>query len=264
MHQAMIFDLDGTLYRGAAAIPGAADFVGRARDQGWTPLFMTNRANRAAAVVAGQLRGMGIPCEDAEVFTSGQATAASLDNGRIFVIGEAPLRDLLVEAGFTLADQAVDTVLVSLDQAFDYRKLTQAVRLIRGGARFVATNPDKALLLDEGWCPGTGAIVAAVAAAAGCSPRVIGKPERRMVDLALQRLGVPADRAVMIGDNIETDTPAAAAAGVRSVLMLTGVSTRDDARGAAVQATWVAADYAELTALFDGMAWILPPAADGL
>ncbi len=251
MQPIMIVDLDGTLYRGREAVPGSADFIHLARARGWHILFMTNRANRSAAMVARQLRRLGMPCGVEDVFTSAQAAGACLAHQRIFMIGEQPMRVELERAGCALTERDVETVLVGLDRKFNYRKLTQAVRLIRGGARFVATNPDKALLLDDGWCPGTGAIVAAVAAASGVEPLVIGKPERRMVDLALQRFGASRHQALMIGDNLETDIAAGNAAGVRSVLLLTGVSSRQDAVSSAVRPTWIAEDYNALTRLLD-------------
>ncbi len=253
MPRGMIFDLDGTLYRGRSAVPGAADFVRLVRAGGWQTLFMTNRANRSAAVVAAHLRELGIGCRPSEVLTSAQAAAGLLEPGSVFVIGEAPMRNVLRKAGFEIADTGVKTVLVGFDRHFNYAKLTRAVRLIRGGARFVATNPDKALLQDDGWCPGTGAIVAAVAAAAGTEPVIIGKPGRRMVDIALKRMGITAGQAVMIGDNLETDIAAGVAAGVRSVLILTGVSARADLGSSDVQPTWVAEDYGDLTAMLEGI-----------
>ncbi len=247
----MIFDLDGTLYRGREAVPGAADFLRLARERQWRILFMTNRANRAATVVARQLRRLGMPCDPDDVFTSAQAAAACLAGQRVYTIGEPPMNAELEASGCTLGSDGAQTVLVGFDRTFNYRKLTQAMRLIRGGARFVATNPDNALLLDDGWHPGTGSIVAAVTAAAGQAPLVIGKPERRMVDLALKRLGVSRSRALMIGDNLETDIAAGMTAGVRSVLMLTGVSSRRDVARSEVTPTWIVKAYDRLTAMLD-------------
>lgn len=253
MPRGMIFDLDGTLYRGRSAVPGAADFVRLVRADGWQTIFMTNRANRSATVVAAHLRELGISCRPSEVLTSTQAAVKLLEPGGVFVIGEAPMRNVLRKAGFEIADTDVKTVLVGFDRHFNYAKLTRAVRLIRGGARFVATNPDKALLQDDGWCPGTGAIVAAVAAAAGTAPVIIGKPGRFMVDMALKRMGLTAGQAVMIGDNLETDIAAGAAAGVRSVLMLTGVSERADLDASDIRPTWIAENYGELTVMLEGI-----------
>ncbi len=256
--QAAIFDLDGTVYLGEKEVPGAARFIADLARRGIRPLFLTNRSNRSEATVAQHLRGYGIACAEEDILTSARAAAAYLQTVRgLYVIGEEPLLAALNAAHIPLMacrpdlDRAahIDTVLVSFDRSFDYAKLVTACRLIDRGARFVATNPDGCLRTHEGLYPGTGAIVAAVAAGCGQTPEMIGKPERAIVDMAVARLGCAPRHTLMIGDNLQTDIPAGAAAGLPTALMLTGVCRRSDLAAAPVQPDLVAESYAHLQQL---------------
>jgi 4-nitrophenyl phosphatase len=244
--RAVILDLDGTVYLGKDVVPGAPEFVAFLRATGVRPLFVTNRANRPPEEVCDHLTELGMPCGLEDVLTTAQATAQHLAPGRTFAIGEEGLRRALLDAGFALADERVDYVIVSYDRGFDYGKLERACRLIHEGARLVATNMDRGLKTDRGLLPGTGAIVAAVAAGSGATPLVIGKPEPLLVTLALKRLGVTAAEAILVGDNVETDMPAGARAGVRTVLILTGVCRREDAAHAPTPPTWIADSFADV------------------
>ncbi len=251
MIRALLLDLDGTVYRGAAEVPGAGAFVRAMQARGVRCLFVTNRANRSAATVAAQIRSYGVPCADADVLTTAETTAEWVRGKRCHLIGETGIREAFAAEGITLDDQRPDCVVVSLDSAFDYAKLTTACRLIHGGAQFILTNPDRWLRLEDGIVPGAGAIGAAVAAASDATPVVIGKPEPHLFVRALRLLDLTPAEAVAVGDNLETDIAAAHRAGLRSALMLTGVSTRTDAARAVPPPTWICADYAELaTALF--------------
>jgi 4-nitrophenyl phosphatase len=247
--KSVILDLDGTVYRGDAEVPGAADFVGELRRRGLSWLFVTNRANRTPEEVCAQLNGYGIPCSPSNVLTSAEATARHLRAGSVFMIGEAGLRRALEEAGFTFSAIRPDWVVVSLDREFTYAKLATASRLIRAGARFVATNEDAGLKTDEGILPGTGALVAAVRAASDAEPVVVGKPSPLIIRMALDRLGLGPDDVLAVGDNVMTDIPAAAGAGARSALLLTGISDRESVGHAPVQPTWTVSDYRELSDL---------------
>jgi len=245
----VILDLDGTVYLGDEQVPGAADFVSFLDGLGIRCLFVTNRSNRTPEDVAAHLQEYGIPCGVEHVLTSSQATVQYLKSGSAYVIGEEGLTSELLKAGFTITDQAPDHVVVSLDRQFSYDKLTTACRLISQGSTFVATNPDKSLKVESGLMPGTGSLVAAVEAASGTKPLVIGKPERLIMDMSLARLGLDADEVLAVGDNIHTDIPAGARAGMRTVLLLTGVTKRDDVDSGPCRPDWVLNDYTELTAL---------------
>ena len=241
--QGVIFDLDGTVYRGNEAVPGAANLIRDLSARGIAVRYATNRANRPAAVVCDQLRGMGIDCTPRDIATTADATAAFLKPGRVFLIGEAGIQQALESRGFQLTETDAETVIVSFDRSFDYLKLKTAVRLISQGAAFVATNGDRALRIEDALVPGSGAIVAAVEAACGRRPLVIGKPERRLFDWVLAEMGLPAEAVIAVGDNLETDIPAGQAAGMRTLLVLTGVATRDDLARASVPPTWIAETY---------------------
>jgi len=251
MLKAVFLDLDGTVYRGAAEVPGAADFVRFCNDRGLRCLFITNRANRTPEVVRDQLRGYGIPCETEDVLTAAQATARYLGGGSAWMIGEEGLEVALKEQGIHLTDDNPDAVIVSLDRQFSYDKLVKACQLVGRGARLVATNPDHRLTMDGEVFPGTGAIVAAVATGSGKTPEVVGKPERRIFDMALAMVGCRPEEVLSVGDNIATDIGASVASGIRSVLLLTGVSQREDIVPEGPQPDYVMENFAEVRALVE-------------
>lgn len=246
MIKGVILDLDGTVYKGEEAVPGASRFVSFLRATDRRALFVTNRANRKPEAVSAQLQALGVPCDVGDVLTSAQATAKHLAPGRVFVVGEAALSDALEAAGFVVADTKADYVVVSFDRQFTYDKMATACRLIQQGAGFVATNPDKGLSTESGIVPGTGAIVASVEAATGVQPLVIGKPEPLIMTMGAERMELPADEVLAVGDNLATDIPAGRRAGMRTALILTGISTRADVRDSDTTPTWVVDNYPDL------------------
>lgn len=250
MIRGVLLDLDGTVYWGAREVPGAAQFVQQLHEWNIRCLFVTNRANRTPEEVRDHLQGYGIRCAAEDILTAAQATAAYLKKGRVYFIGEEGMRRALVEAGFEITDQkpdyVPDYVIVSFDRGFSYEKLATASRLINSGALFVATNPDKALRDSQHVTPGTGALVAAVEAASGRKPLVIGKPEPLLFEMALKRLQLPPADVIVVGDNPETDIPAGLRAGLRAAYILTGVGRREDAALAGVSPTWIVEDFSEL------------------
>jgi 4-nitrophenyl phosphatase len=249
----VILDLDGTVYLGSEQVPGAAEFVSFLAEHDLRCLFVTNRSNRRPEDVAAHLQEYDIPCGVEHVLTSSQATVQYLKSGSAFVIGEKGLTSELMKAGIRITDQSPDYVIVSLDRQFNYDKLQKAANLISGGATFVATNPDKVLKVSTGLNPGTGSIVAAVEAASGVKPLVVGKPEKLIMDMSLAQLGLAADEVIAVGDNVLTDIPAGAAAGMKTVLLLTGVSKRGDVESAPYRPDWVLEGFAELTAVVRGL-----------
>jgi len=239
----VLLDLDGTVYRGSQAVPGAARFLERLRSAGVPHLFVTNRANRTPEEICRRLRLLDIPCDTEEVLTSAQATAEWIGEGRVFMIGEEGMERALLERGLVITDRDPDYVVVSLDTSVSYALLERASLLIRGGARFVSTNPDLVVNTDKGLSPGNGAICRAITAATGVEPFVVGKPEKVIMEIALRRLGLPKEETVLVGDNLATDVAAGVAAGVRTALLLTGVSSREDAGGSPIRPTWIVEDY---------------------
>lgn len=249
MIKGVILDLDGTVYLGKEEVPGAARFIAFLRESDIRYLFVTNRANRTPAIVAEHLCTYGILCTENDVLTSAQATVQYLKHGSVYYIGEDGLKVELDKAGMTINEETPDYVVVSFDRLFNYDKLKKACRLIHAGAKFIATNPDKALKTANGLVPGTGAIVAAVTAGSGVEPVMIGKPERLIMDISLQRLGLAKENVINVGDNLATDVPAGIRAGIRTAFILTGVSTREDLAQSDLKPTWVVESYEQLTAI---------------
>ncbi len=243
---AFILDLDGTIYRGGTAIPGARGFVEWLRENGSPFLFVTNRANRTPAEVARQLAGMGIACGADSVLTSAQATAMVLGPVRAYVIGGDGIRQAIAEIGGAADAAEPDVVIVSHDPAISHEKLTRATRHVLGGAALVATNADRIILTPEGALPEAGPLVAAIENATGRTARIIGKPDPAIMDAAARRMGVANEDCIAVGDNLMTDIPAAHAAGMKSALVLTGVSRREEIETAPCAPTWVADDLREL------------------
>lgn len=256
----VLLDLDGTVYRGTEAVPGAARFLERLGAAGIPFLFVTNRANRSPEEVQRQLAGMGIVSRPEQVLTSAQAAARHLAGGSAYCIGEAALTAALEEAGIAIEegrsgavpDAVPDAVVVGLDRGITYGKLETATRLILQGARFVATNRDRLVNSDGGLSPGNGALVAAVATATGREPVVVGKPQRTIMEAAVERIGLAPAGVIMVGDNPETDIAAARNTDLRSALILTGITDRATAEALAPPPTWIVEGYDALERLVLG------------
>jgi len=250
----ILFDLDGTVYLGEKEVSGAGDFINGLKPHGISPMFVTNRSNRSETQVCKHLREYGIECEERDVITTAYATALHLKKGSYYAIGEKNLFDTLNRHGFVYDAKAPDYVIISFDREFDYSKLSIAVGLIHEGAKFISTNPDRALKMYDSILPGTGAIVAAVEAGSDVAPLTIGKPERVIFDIAIERMGIDRSEVIAVGDNLLTDIPAGAAAGIRTALILTGMSKREDIASSPIEPTWVVEGYHELREIFNAYA----------
>ncbi|MGG1663038.1 TIGR01457 family HAD-type hydrolase [Brevibacillus sp. NRS-1366] len=249
-YKGYLLDLDGTIYRGGEAIPGAGEFVTYLKKQQIPYLFLTNNSAASPLLVAERLQAMGIEAEEKDVYTSSMATATYLKEQapagtRVYVVGEDGLREQLQTAGYTITEEAPRYVICGIDRSFSYEKLTIAARAIRAGATLLATNADAALPTEEGLFPGNGSLVAAVSVAAATKPIVIGKPESIIVRYALERLGTQETDTLIVGDNLYTDIEAGANSGLDSLLVLTGYSTREEAANHLVKPTHIADDLAE-------------------
>jgi len=247
--KAILFDLDGTVYHGQNPVPGALKFLQRLRSEGRPFLYFTNRATRSAVAVCEQIRGYGLECEPSEVLTSAVASAQRMAGGRVYMIGEEGLEEALRDAGCELVEDDAEWVVVGLDRQVTYEKIDTAARLVRGGARFVATNPDRMMNTENGIAAGNGAVVAAVAAASGAEAEVIGKPGSFMFEVALEELGLPPEQVLMVGDNLETDILGGLKAGLRTVLLLTGLAQREDVERLGIEPHHVCVGFEELAEL---------------
>lgn len=242
-----VFDLDGVMYLGDTPIPYAADAVRRLNDAGKRVYFLTNNSGRTRSSYQQKLRevnGLDVPVDS--IFTSAYATALYLlDQGAAgrsaFVIGEAGLAQELTEVGrlrvFTtpdsIAPEQIDYVIVGIDRQFTYDKLRFAhAAVTRGHAEFIATNRDATFPMEVGEIPGGGSLVAALACATGREPITIGKPEPHAYEAILRSAGVSAAESIMVGDRLDTDIAVGKRAGAQTVLVLTGVTSRQAADSA--------------------------------
>ena len=226
-----VFDLDGTLYLGEAALPGASETVALLRSSGARLAFVTNNPLQLPADWARKLRRLGFEVADDEVFSSTDALIAYLRHhhaeARLFPIAEPPVVQLLVTAGFcvTADPDRTDVVVVSFDRGFHYDKLRLAFLAVKAGARIVATNPDAYCPTPDGGLPDCGAILAAIEAASGRrADAIVGKPSALMAATVLERLGSSPEDTLVVGDRLETDIRMARSAGLASALVLTGAT----------------------------------------
>src|SRR5213594_4556632 len=251
-HRGWLFDLDGTVYRGDALIPGADGAIAALRAAGRRVAFLSNKPLQTRADYARQLTRLGIPTNEDDVINSSLVLArhlASLDPGApVFVIGEPPLIAELRAHGFEVrGDPRVRWVVIAFDRTFDYAKLNTALQAVRQGARLIATNPDRTCPTEAGEIPDCAGMIAAVEAVTGATVEVIvGKPSPIILETALATLDVPAADAVMVGDRIETDIVMGKRGGLATVLVLSGITRADDPRIAEVAPDAVIRSIGEL------------------
>lgn len=231
-HDVAMLDLDGVVYRGADAVPGAAEALATARGHGLRLAYITNNASRTAAQVADKLRGMGMPeVTDDDVVTSAQAVAHLMADAlpagsAVLVVGGEGLRAPLEERGLrcvsSLAESPV-AVVQGFHPDIGWHELSEAAYAIQAGLPWYASNTDMTVPTARGIAPGNGSLVQAVRAATGAEPVVAGKPQRALFDETIARVG--GTRPLMVGDRLDTDIDGAIAAGIDSLAVLTGIST---------------------------------------
>jgi HAD superfamily hydrolase (TIGR01450 family) len=250
-----VFDLDGTLYLGDHLLPGAAQTVAAIRAHGARVAFLTNKPLERPAAYAAKLSDLGIPAVAADVVSSTDALLRYLQlhaaGARILAISEPLIAELLVEAGFAVVPldgpEAADLVVVSWDRTFSYEKLTAAFRAVRAGARLVATNPDPFCPTPDGDLPDCAAMLAAIEASTGATAEaVVGKPSAHMAAALVDRLALPADDTLLVGDRLLTDVRMAQEAGMHSALVLTGATGPEALTRSPVVPDYVLAGVAEI------------------
>ncbi|WP_344073368.1 HAD-IIA family hydrolase, partial [Prauserella alba] len=251
---ALLFDLDGTVYRGGEPVPGAAEAVAWARGRGTPVRFVTNNASKAPDAVVQHLANVGVPADDGEVSTSAQAGVRLLADrlpagASALVVGTEALADQVAAAGLKpvrTADDSVAGVVQGHSPDTAWPVLAEACLAIRAGAVWVACNEDATLPAERGLLPGNGAMVAALRAATGAAPLVAGKPETPLLRLAADSAG--STRPLVVGDRLDTDIAGAVAAGMASLAVLTGVVTPAAllTAGPAERPGYLAADLAAL------------------
>jgi phosphoglycolate/pyridoxal phosphate phosphatase family enzyme len=242
-----IFDLDGTVYLGEAALPGSVDAIAELRRRGKNVLFVSNKPLEPREAYAAKLTKLGIPATPDDVITSGYVMGHYLAHHeptlRLYVVGEENLRTELQGHGLSIVEEmqdqdafsvidptGIDGVIVAFDRTLDYRKLNTAYQALMRGARFFATNADKMCPMPGGGIPDAGGTIAALEHMTGRTVDVLaGKPSSLIMQVAMERLGLPAHLCMMTGDRLETDILMGQRAGMVTTVTLTGASTREQA-----------------------------------
>ena len=237
--KALILDMDGVLWRENTPIGDLPAIFARIRERGLKVALATNNATRTVDEYLQKLDGFGVMLEPWQMITSSLATADTLakefpDGGAVFVVGENGIQRTLEERGFRpIIDPQDETrvvaVVTGMDRSVSYQKLRRATLHIRAGVPFYGTNPDRTFPTPQGLAPGAGSILAAIEAATDVKPIIIGKPQPAMMDMALEKLGTKPEESLVVGDRLETDIAAGQASGCKTALVLSGVSTREQA-----------------------------------
>ncbi len=245
-----LIDMDGVLVHGSKPIPGANEFIKRLRAAGAPFLVLTNNPIYTPRDLSARLERIGLEVPPEAIYTSALATARFLHSqhpdGTAYVIGEAGLTTAMHDIGYTMTDHDPDYVVVGETTALTYERLTRAVRFVAAGARFVATNPDVSGPGDGGIVPACGAITALIAAASGVKPYFVGKPNPLMMRTALRTLGAHSEESVMVGDRMDTDIIGGTESGMETILVLTGVTRREDVDRFPYRPTQVLGSVAEI------------------
>ena len=254
----LVIDMDGVLYRGDELIAGTRELISLLRRMEIGFVLATNNATRTPQQFVDKLAGMGVQIHTHEVLTSSLATASYLarvapPGAKVFVVGMEGLRSALEGAGFRLVANGAQFVVAGMDFAICYDRLAQASLQIRAGARFIGTNPDLTFPSERGILPGAGSLLAFLEAASGVKPVVIGKPGTAMMEQALDRMAAEPATTAMLGDRLETDILAGRRAGLRTILVMSGVTDEPTLSGSEIQPDLVFADVAHLYTSWKGV-----------
>lgn len=240
----IISDMDGVIYRGKELIPGAKEFVARLVETKTKFLFLTNNSGQTALDLVRKLDSMGIQNLKEENFiTAAMATAIFLSTqhpgGSAYVIGGAGLSSELYAHGFSITEHNPDYVVVGKTKSFNFEMMKKAASFISAGAKFIGTNPDMIDPIEGGFEPAAGVLLKAIEAATGKVPYIVGKPNSLMMMIAKKKLGVHSEDTVMIGDRMDTDIVGGMEAGMKTCLVLSGVSTRESIKEFPYQSDYI-------------------------
>ncbi len=254
-----IFDLDGTIYLGERALPGAVETVATIRRRGMPCVFISNKPLEPASAYAAKLTRLGIPTPAEDVITAARVLSAHLarvaPGARVFVIGELPLLQEMQQAGLRLTDEPaqIEYVIAAFDRTFDYRKWNIAFQALKfHGAHFVATNADRSCPVEGGEIPDCAGVIAALEATTGKKVELIaGKPSPMVIQWGVERMGVPAHACLVVGDRLETDMVMGRQAGAKTALVLTGVTRREQVVEAPAPPDYVFENVGQVIDLID-------------
>ena len=245
-----LMDMDGVLVREEHPIPGADRFISRLRELERPFLVLTNNSIYTPRDLSARLALNGVHVPEERIWTSALATARFLEDqrpgGTAFVIGEAGLTTALHDAGYTLNERAPDYVVLGETRTYSFERIAQAIRLIARGSRFIATNPDPTGPTPDGPLPATGSVAALISRATGVEPYFVGKPNPLMMRSALNAIEAHSETTAMVGDRMDTDVVSGLEAGMHTVLVLTGSTTREEAERFPYRPSRIVESIAEL------------------
>ncbi len=228
-----LMDMDGVLVREQNAIPGAREFLARLRELGLPFLVLTNNSMYTRRDLAARLARTGLDVPEESIWTSALATAQFLEDqrpdGTAFVVGESGLTTALHEVCYTMSEREPDYVVLGETRTYSFERITEAIRLVAAGSRFIATNPDNVGPTPDGPLPATGSVAALISRATGVDPYYVGKPNPLMMRSALNAIEAHSETTAMIGDRMDTDIVSGLEAGLETILVLTGVTTPGEA-----------------------------------
>jgi NagD protein len=231
--ESWLMDMDGVLVHEEDAIPGADRFLAGLRERAIPFLVLTNNSIYTPRDLSARLRASGLDVPEESIWTSALATARFLEDqrpgGSAFVIGEAGLTTAMHQSGYTLTERDPDYVVLGETRTYSFERITHAIRLIAAGARFIATNPDPSGPSPDGPLPATGSVAALISKATDVEPYYVGKPNPLMMRSALNAIDAHSETTAMIGDRMDTDIVSGLEAGLETILVLTGVATRESA-----------------------------------
>ncbi len=224
-----ICDMDGVIYHGNMLLPGAKEFVQWLKDSDKHFLFLTNSSERSPVELKQKLGRMGLDVDESHFYTSALATAEFLANQKpgcsVFVIGEPGLTNALYEKGISMNDVNPDYVIIGETRNYNFESMIRAVKLVNNGAKLIGTNPDMTGPVENGVVPACKALVAPIELSTGAVPYYLGKPNPLMMKTGLKLLGVEPEKAVILGDRMDTDIIAGVESEIETVLLLSGVTT---------------------------------------
>jgi len=245
-----LMDMDGVLVHEDHLIPGADAFLIELRENGTPFMVLTNNSIRTPRDLRARLLRTGLDIPEKSIWTSALATATFLANqrpgGSAYVVGESGLTTALHDIGYVLTDSDPDYVVLGETRTYSFEAITTAIRLVERGARFIATNPDPTGPSREGSLPATGAVAALITRATGREPYFVGKPNALMMRSALRAIGAHSAHTLMIGDRMDTDVVCGLEAGLQTLLVLTGISTRESVERFPYRPTRVIESVADL------------------
>jgi NagD protein len=250
MPKSYLIDMDGVIVRGNELIPGADAFLDRLQQRQVKFLILTNNPQYTPIDLQHRLQRIGVNLTTDHLYTSALATAQFLKwqkpNGTAFVLGESGLTEALHDAGYVITDHQPDYMVLGETTSYSYSRITQAMRLVQAGARFIATNPDASGPSEDGLVPACGAVAALIQTATGIQPYFIGKPNPLMMRAALRFLNEHSENTIMVGDRMDTDVRVGLESGLETVLVLSGVSQPEDVERYPYRPTRVVGSVAEL------------------